>query len=67
MHIRINGKTNTTYFPEEVREAGYVDEIEVILGTCVILLRHPNATIPDTIKSLDLLKATLEHKLALPR
>lgn len=57
--IRINDKTGMAYFPDDIREAGFVGELEGISTSLSLVFVRPGASVSDILKSLELIEKDL--------
>lgn len=48
-------KNSQPYWPNELRDAGYVGELKILEGFCVLIIPKPDATNRDIAKTLELM------------
>lgn len=54
--------SGSAYFSDDLREEGYIGELDAIPNACILVIRKPGSRIGDAIRSLEILKADLEHR-----
>lgn len=62
--LKINPEQGTAYIPKEIREA-LGREIKAVPNRTAVLLFPKNIRIQDVLKSVDAIKADLEHAVEL--
>lgn len=67
--FKVHEKSGTVYFSDELRDQGYVGEIEAIPNEFVIVLMKPGASSEAIVESLDHIKRVvrLRAKYAVPQ
>ena len=56
------GDKGTAYFPDDLREKGYVGELEAIPNACLVVIPKPGAKNKDIAKSLEILAQDFKHR-----
>lgn len=60
MRIRVS-KKGSAYFSDDLRQEGYVGDLNVVPDACAAIMEKPGADPMDIAKSLEVLKAHYEH------
>ena len=60
--IRVSSR-GSAYFSDDLRADGYVGELEAIPNACILVIRRPGSKLSDAVKSLEILKADLKHRI----
>jgi len=58
--IRINEAQHTAYFPKEIYKA-LGSELRAVANRCAVIIFPENTSTEDVIRSLEIIKADLEH------
>lgn len=57
------GKSGSSYFSDDLREDGYIGDLEAYPNACILVIRKPGSKLKDAIRSLEILKADFEHRV----
>ncbi len=55
-------KSSQPYWPEELRNEGYLGTLNIYTGVCSLVIPKPNASNKDVAKDLKLLSQQFEYK-----
>lgn len=58
--IRVDKKTGMTYFPKEIRQEGFVGEIEGLPNALTFTLIKPGTSLADVARSLRIVLRDIE-------
>ena len=58
--IRVDKKTGMTYFPKEIRQEGFVGEIEGLSNALTFTLIKPGTSLADVARSLRIVLLDVE-------
>lgn len=58
--IRVDKKTGMTYFPKEIRQEGFVGEIEGLSNALTFTLIKPGTSLADVARSLRIVLRDIE-------
>lgn len=61
--VRVHEK-GATYFPDELRNSGFVGDLEGIPNAYAILLLRPGVSLRTALGSLDIIKRDIEHRIS---
>lgn len=56
------GDKGTTYFPDDLRDKGYVGDLEAIPNACIIIIPKPGAKNKDVARSLEIMAQDFAHR-----
>jgi hypothetical protein len=62
MKIRVSNN-GSSYFNNDLRAEGYVGDLESVANACVLVILKPGSRLRDAVKSLDILKLDLKHRI----
>ncbi len=55
-------KSSQPYWPEELRNEGYLGTLNIYIGVCSLVIPKPNASSKDIARDLKLLAQQFEYK-----
>lgn len=58
--IRVDKKTGMTYFPKEIREEGFIGQIEGLPNALTFTLIKPGTSLADVARSLSIILQDIE-------
>ncbi len=61
--IKVDRKTGMTYFPKEIREEGFVGEIEGLPNALTFTLIKPGTNLTDVARSLRIVLLDIELRM----
>ncbi len=56
------GEKGTAYFSDDLREDGYVGDLDAMPNACVLIIPKPGAKNKDIAKSLMIMAQDFEHR-----
>lgn len=56
------GDKGTTYIPDDLRDAGYIGDLDAIPNACVLIIPKPGAKNKDVARSLEIMAQDFAHR-----
>lgn len=56
------GDRGTAYFSDDLRNDGYIGDLDAITNACVLIIPKPGAKNKDIVKSLEIMVQDFRHR-----